>query len=111
MALERKDVLNEKRKAALDVTFMPGGRLCNTGYCGIGVKNGGRYSFYMFAKAEAAVRLTISVAEGAHCFGRMEFRLPAQTGESGYLRYQGSFVADGDSRKARLCLLYTSRCV
>ncbi len=102
--LERKDTLNEKRKAALDVVFQPDGRICNTGYCGLAVKNGGKYSLNLFAKAEEETEIEVSVEEGSDCFGRMEFHLPAQPDEGGYVRYQGSFVSNGDSRKARLVI-------
>ena len=58
--LRQDDTLNEHRKASMEVDFMPGGFLENVGFCGIAQTKGESYRFYMFAKAEEAVTLTIS---------------------------------------------------
>ena len=52
MELEREDTLNEKRQAALRVSFSKGSCIYNTGYCGIAVTKGENYPLYLFAKAD-----------------------------------------------------------
>ncbi len=60
MTLRRDDTLNEHRKASLEITFMPGGSLENVGFSGIPQTKGESYHFYLFAKTEEAVSLTLS---------------------------------------------------
>lgn len=60
ISLRQDDTLNEHRKASMEVDFMPGGFLENVGFCGIAQTKGESYHFYMFAKAEEEMSLTLS---------------------------------------------------
>lgn len=98
MSLDRNDTLNPHRQVSLAVSFEEGGELYNTGFCGIAPKAGEKYLFYMFARTEAPVKIRVSVEEDGHEFGCMDFLLES----GGYVRYDGSFSAEGDGRNARL---------
>nr|WP_308627390.1 alpha-L-arabinofuranosidase C-terminal domain-containing protein [uncultured Eisenbergiella sp.] len=98
MSLDRNDTLNPHRQVSLAVSFEEGGELYNTGFCGIAPKAGEKYLFYMFARTEAPVKIRVSVEEDGHEFGCMDFLLES----GGYVRYDGSFAAEGDGRNARL---------
>ena len=100
MALDRNDTLNPHRQVSLAVSFEEGGELYNTGFCGIAPKAGEKYLFYMFARTEAPVKIRVSVEEDGHEFGGMDFLLEG----GGYVRYDGSFTAEGDGRNARLVI-------
>ena len=100
MCLDRDDTLNVHRQVSLAVAFEKGGELYNTGFCGIAPKEGARYHFYMFARTETPVKVSVSVEEDAHEFGKLDFLLEGD----GYVRYDGSFAADGDGRNARLVI-------
>ncbi|MDO5434811.1 MAG: alpha-L-arabinofuranosidase C-terminal domain-containing protein [Clostridia bacterium] len=63
MRLETGDVLNAKRKASLFIDFEAGGSIRNAGYAGVPQEKGKKYVFYMFAKAENAVRLRLTAEE------------------------------------------------
>ena len=100
MCLDRDDTLNVHRQVSLAVAFEKGGELYNTGFCGIAPKEGARYHFYMFARTETPVKVSVSVEEDAHEFGKLHFLLEGD----GYVRYDGSFAADSDGRNARLVI-------
>lgn len=56
-----KGTLNRNRKAALQVTCRPGGKIYNIGYFGVPVKDGEDYHFYCMVKSEETVNLTVSL--------------------------------------------------
>ena len=64
MALDHEQVLNEHRKVSLRVDFRAGGCIRNTGFCGIPQEAGKEYRFYMFARTEKAVTLSLSIRLG-----------------------------------------------
>ncbi len=61
MTLNMEDTLNAGREAALDIRFGQGGYIFNTGFCGIPQKKGCGYQFYMFAKSDKPVRLSLAI--------------------------------------------------
>lgn len=60
MTLRQDDTLNEHRRASLEIDFMPGGVLENVGFRGMAQTKGESYHFYMFAKADKEITLTLS---------------------------------------------------
>ena len=61
MQLTDTGTLHLNRRRALEVRFC-GGRVENDGFQGIPVQQGAEYRFYMFAKAEQPVEVTVSLA-------------------------------------------------
>ncbi len=96
--LDTQDTLNKNRQAALEVDFQKGGYIWNTGFCGIPQKRGASYAFYMFAKADEAKRLTVTVKKGDHILCSKEFTVAG----SEYLRYDATLTADADAANAVL---------
>lgn len=60
--LEHTDVLNDRRKAALSVSFQPSGVVYNVGYRGVPAQKGATYNGYFFLKSDAPCTLTVSIA-------------------------------------------------
>lgn len=96
MALRQDDTLNEHRRASLEVEFTPGGSLENVGFCGIAQTKGESYRFYMFAKAEEAVNLTLSFA------GVTAGSLHVEPGD--WKRYDLVYEAAEDALEKSACL-------
>ena len=94
--------LNSNRKAALEVTFAPGGMLYNIGYCGVPVKKGEAYQFYFWGKAQTAATLRVSLAsEEGVCLGSAELSL--EPGDA-YQRYDCALTALQTDYRGRLVL-------
>lgn len=102
--MNTEDVLNEKREAALDISFSKAGVIYNTGFNGIAVEKGREYLFYVFAKCfqgEEETRLSVFIGEDGHTV--------SSTGEliiSGneYRKYELKITAEETSHKANLYL-------
>ena len=63
MTLDPGNVLNPKRKVSLKVEYEAGGYIRNIGYHGIPQETGEKYHFYMFARSDKDVTLTLNIAE------------------------------------------------
>ena len=61
MKLTDKNTLHKNRKRALEVNFN-GGYIQNDGFMGIPIQNGKTYRFYMFAKADETVEVSVLLA-------------------------------------------------
>ena len=101
MALDHEQVLNEHRKVSLRVDFRAGGCVRNTGFCGIPQEAGKEYRFYMFARTETAVNLSLSIREKDRVYSSAEIALRP----GGWTRYDASFTAAGTTRNAELCVI------
>ncbi|MDE6725078.1 MAG: hypothetical protein K2J79_05680, partial [Ruminiclostridium sp.] len=81
--LTDKDTLNPARKRALNVCFN-GGTITNGGFCGISVRVGSSYRFYMFARSEVPVSITAAIiSEKGQVCARHTF-----TVEGDYTKYE-----------------------
>lgn len=99
MSLTDKDTLNSARKRALEVNFN-GGMLSNHGFNGISVKEGCTYIFYMFAKSEKPVNITVSlISESGTVYARHALSV-----EGGYAKYECLLKSTSDDNKALLSL-------
>lgn len=63
MSLDSSNVLNNKRKVSLKVDFKAGGEIRNIGFNGIPQKGGEAYNFYMFARTDKDVTLTLEIRD------------------------------------------------
>ena len=100
MTLDTGEVLNAKRRASLRVGFNAGGWISNTGYSGIPQEQGKNYHFYMFARTDREVALTLTVQEGERVFSSAEVVL--QPG--GWNRYDAVLTAVGSTGRAAFYL-------
>lgn len=100
MALDSGCVLNTARKVSLRVDFRAGGCLRNVGYCGIAQEEGKEYRFYMFARAEEEIPLSVSIRESARVLSAAEITL--RPGD--WTRYDAVLTANASTRNAELCI-------
>lgn len=100
MELERKNTLNAKRQAALAVSFEPGGRIYNIGYCGISVNAQADYHLYFFAKAKERMELGITLESGGRVL--CAEKLAVEAGD--YARLDCVLIPEESATDARLCL-------
>lgn len=100
ISLETQDTLNDSRRAALAMDFLPGGVVYNIGYCGVPVREGEIYRLLFFAKVEKRVELEVSIRSGEKPVACKTVGL----GGSGFVRYELSFAAQKTDKQARLCL-------
>ncbi|WP_300844485.1 alpha-L-arabinofuranosidase C-terminal domain-containing protein [uncultured Acetatifactor sp.] len=100
--------LNHNRKAALEVSFEPGGEIYNIGYFGVPVKAQEEYRFYFMARSDAPVRLTAAfVSAGGESLGGCTVQMQ----ESGrYLRYDCDLTASGTDYDGRFRLSCDTEC-
>lgn len=100
--LLREGTLNPNRKAALQVTYRPGGKIYNIGYFGVPVREGDGYHFYFMAKADVAAALTIALeSEAGEILGSSEVRLKES---EDYLRYDCDLTAESTDFKGRISI-------
>ena len=100
IALDTEDTLNDRRGAALDIQFAPGGRVWNIGYTGVPQETGKAYNFYMFAKVDEPLQLRVAVEEEGKTIAETSFAL---TG-SGFIRYDAVMIASATTGSGRLVL-------
>ncbi len=100
MELDRENTLNEKRVAALSVSFEQGGSVYNTGYAGMHFAAGAAYNFYFFAQAEEKTELVFALEDADGVQSEVQINLYGK----GYVRYDATFVAarDADGGKFRI---------
>ncbi|MCM1026697.1 MAG: hypothetical protein NC432_09690 [Roseburia sp.] len=100
--------LHPNRRTALEVTFRPGGELYNVGYCGVPVKAGEGYHFYVMLRSEQDARLTISLgsAEGEN-LGDAEI---AVRESADYRRYDCDLTARGTDYKGIVSISCDREC-
>ena len=98
--LDTEDTLNDRRGAALDICFAPGGRVWNIGYTGVPQEAGKAYNFYMFAKVDKPLKLRIAVEDGDKVVDEACFAL---TG-SGFIRYDATLIASATTGSGRFVL-------
>lgn len=103
-----ENTLNSNRKAALLVTFEPGGKIWNIGYCGVAVSKKEEYGFYCMICPDASARLTVSLenAQG-ECLGSSE--IAVQKSE-GYVRYDCDLTACGTDYNGRISIASDIAC-
>ena len=89
MTLDPENTLNPKRKASLRVHFSAGGSIRNTGFCGVPQEKGKTYRFYMFARAEREIVLTLGIEEK----GRVSASAEITIRPGGWSRYDAEFTA------------------
>ncbi len=104
--LNREDVLNVKRQAALTIHFSPKGRVYNVGYEGMGVRANQAYHLYFFAKAEQTVEIKAALQVDNDVICEKSVKL----GGNGYRRYDISLIPNATSKKAKLVLESESGC-
>lgn len=104
MKLDLKDTLNDKRSAALQVEFQPGGFIYNTGFIGVPQVEGETYHFYMFAKTEEPVEIRLSLEEEQTSLCGCEMVISGE----GYRRYDATFLASRTTGKARFVITSSS---
>ena len=97
MSLISKGTLNSARKRALNVNFN-GGMIVNHGFKGISVKAGCSYRFYMFAKSERTVQITVSIMSAN---GEVYAQQPL-TVKGDYTKYECMFDSAHDDNNAVL---------
>lgn len=99
MALTERDTLNASRKRGLEIHFC-GGAVLNSGFDGLFLKSGADYRFYMFAKSEHPVEVTISLvsASGTVCAKQ------AVTVEGCFAKYECVLKSSLDDQNALLAL-------
>ncbi len=96
MTLDQEDTLNNNRKASLKVHFEPDGEVSNIGYNGVPQEAGKAYLFYMFAKAEKPVILTLSIKEKDTVISQCDLEVRG----TGWVRYDAAFVSTVTTGKA-----------
>lgn len=100
MKLDREDTLNEKRSAALAISFLPQGCIYNTGFTGIPQKAGEKYHFYMFAKTEEPVKVDLLIEKDNEIWCGTEINLCGK----GYQRYDYEFTAGKTAGNAKFVI-------
>ena len=100
MFLDAGNTLNPKRKVSLRTDFSTGGLIRNIGYGGIPQEKGKAYHFYMFARVEQAVTLTLSIREKERTLGSA--RITVKPG--GWSRYDADFLAADSSGSAEFLI-------
>lgn len=100
ISLQTKHTLNEKRKAALAVDFLPGGVVCNIGYGGVPVREGSVYRLLFFARAPKRLELEVSLQNADGIIASDTVRLQGK----GFVRYELSLVAKKTDKQARFVL-------
>ena len=64
MELDREEVLNPNRLAALSISFKAGGAVKNIGFQGIPVEEGASYELLLFARGSAALEVCLESEAG-----------------------------------------------
>lgn len=100
MKLDFNDTLNDKRSAALLVEFQPQGYIYNSGFVGVPQIEGETYNFYMFAKVDEPMNLTLSIEDDNKKLGECAINLSG----NGYIRYDATFIATKTTGNARLVI-------
>lgn len=100
LSLLSENTLNEKRRAALKAVFRPGGMVCNTGFCGVPVREGAVYRLLFFAEVQGRVELEASLRSGGQVIACEAVRLQGK----GYVKYELSLVSRKTDKQARFCL-------
>ncbi len=103
MAVDTEDVLNSRRKAALKVSFRPGGFIRNTGFHDIPAAKEKAMLFYAFWKAAESTSLTVRImGKNGICLASACLEIPA----GGYVRSDARLIPAADDFEA--CLEITS---
>ncbi len=98
-SLTDRETLNDARKRALTIRF-GGGTVVNLGFGGIPVEKGKSYRFYMFAKSEEAVKVSVFFNGGEK---RRVFEISGD-----YKKYECELTADVTDNNAELALFSES---
>lgn len=99
---------NPNRKAALKVTFEPGGKIYNIGYFGVPVKEGDQYRLYFFAESDTDVVITAALeSEEGTDLGNCELSVHK---DSDYQRYDCELTGGGTDFKGRISLTCDRAC-
>lgn len=99
MKLSDKGTLNENRKRALEVKF-DGGYITNEGFMGINLEAGKSYRFYMFARSEAPMNVTVRLTSANNnVYAENNF-----TVSGNYARYECEFTSTASDTNSRLMI-------
>ena len=98
MQLTDRNTLNKNRKRALEVRF-GGGIILNDGFMGVPVENGRQYRFYMFAKSDKPVKISVMLTSaGGDIYAKQDLEICGN-----YEKYEcmlSSTVTDNNARLA-----------
>ena len=100
MALDSGTVLNPKRKVSLRADFSADGCIRNIGYGGIPQEKGKAYRFYMFARSEQEINLTLSIEKD----GQVSSSTGITVRAGGWERYDAEFTASLTANDAAFCI-------
>ena len=104
MVLDDTDTLHTNRVVSLAVDFGKGGEIYNIGYVGVPAKAGETYNFYMFAKVENPIALTLSLQADAKNLCEKTIEVCG----SGFIRYDLTFLPNADSQNAKFVIFCES---
>lgn len=96
--LDRQNVLNPARKAALRAAFHPGGAIFNTGFRGVAVSEGASCSGWFFARTETPCTLTVQLA--ARDLNTIYASCDLVAGSPDYIKYEFTLTPDRDDPEA-----------
>ena len=97
--LTDKGTLNANRKRALQIKF-GGGTVLNDGFMGIPVESGKKYRFYMFAKCEKNISVSVMLtSENGKVYAKHRFEINGE-----YNKYECEFESNASDHNARFAL-------
>lgn len=108
MELLTTDTLNQNRKAALRVLFLPHGKIYNIGYCGIPIEKGTASNFYFMVKSNCKTKITISLENtDKEICGQSSFLIEMSRE---YKRYDCQILAEKTDYNGRICISSEKSC-
>ena len=96
MQLNKDNTLNDNRRVSLQVDFEENGKIYNIGYNGINQEKGDAYNFYLFAKSEQTLHLTVSIQINNQTSCSRDIII----NDADWKRYDAQFLATETARNA-----------
>ena len=96
MQLNKDNTLNDNRRVSLQVDFEENGKIYNIGYNGINQEKGDTYNFYLFAKSEQTLHLTVSIQINNQTSCSSDIII----NDANWKRYDAQFLATETARNA-----------
>ena len=96
MQLNKDNTLNDNRRVSLQVDFEENGKIYNVGYNGINQEKGDTYNFYLFAKSEQTLHLTVSIQINNQTSCSSDIII----NDANWKRYDAQFLATETARNA-----------
>lgn len=97
--LDEQDTLNKNRQVSLQVHFQKGGKLINTGFCGIPQNLGKSYRLLLFAKTKRNLNLHIAVTDVQNVYSQIDVSIFES---QDYTRYEFLLTATGETGNGQL---------